>query len=79
MLSPRDLEQVVRLDNALEAQNKIEAIALEALRALEHSARQGHPDLAGQLRPEVAALTRSDLVGVRTEAAALLKHLPDSP
>jgi hypothetical protein len=79
MLSPRDLEQVVPLESTLEKQQKIEMIELEALRALDHSVRQGHPDLARQLRPAVVALTNSGLVSVRTEATALLKLLPDSP
>jgi hypothetical protein len=79
MLTRRDLEQVVPLESTLEKQHKIELIELEALRALGHSLRQGRPDLARPLRPEVVALTKSGLVSVRTEASALLKLLPASP
>src|SRR5207244_1868975 len=53
MLTPGDLEQVVSVESSLEKQNKLEAIELEALRALDHSVRQGRPDLARRLRPAV--------------------------
>jgi hypothetical protein len=79
MLSTRDLQKVVRLDNAAETQNKIEAIELLAIQSLQTAAQQGHPELARELRPEVTALTASGLVKVRTEAAALLKLLPENP
>ncbi|HEX8203389.1 MAG TPA: HEAT repeat domain-containing protein [Isosphaeraceae bacterium] len=78
MLTPGELEQVVPLESTLEKQHAVEQIQLEALRALDYSARHGRPDLARRLRTEVVALTKSGLVGVRTEAAAVLKLLPES-
>ena len=79
MLTTRDLEEVASPAVAREAPNRIEVIELEALRALQHAARAGHPDLARQLLPEATALTRSGLVSVRTEAAALVQLLQAAP
>jgi HEAT repeat protein len=78
MLTPADLEKVITIESESEKRNKIEAIEIEALLALETSVRQGHPALAEPLRPEVERLTRSGLVGVRNNAQAVLKTLPAS-
>ena len=77
-LSPGDLARVITLANPDESRRQIETILLAALQALQTSVRDGRPTLAQVLRPQVDALTRSDLVGVRTEAAALLKLLQGS-
>ncbi|MGC8641795.1 MAG: HEAT repeat domain-containing protein [Isosphaeraceae bacterium] len=76
MLSTSQLESVVDLPTKAGQQNKIEAIELEALQAVRSSLSSGSSDLAHSLRPEVEALTRSGLVGVRTRAQELLQKLP---
>ena len=73
MLSTTDLAKALTLDSDLEKQNKIEAIQLEALQALQTSIARGRPDLAESLRPEIDNLTRSGLVSVRSQALALLQ------
>jgi len=79
MLSPRDLQNAVPRALAPDAQNeartKLESIELEALKALEVSVRQGHPQLAREVRPAVVEQSRSGLVSVRNEANAVLKSL----
>ena len=80
MLSTADLDQVIDLRATTEKQNKIEAIELEALQALQTSvASASSPELAQSLRPEIEGLTRSGLVSVRSQAQAVLKNLPASP
>jgi HEAT repeats len=73
MLSPTDLGKVLTLGSELEEQNKIEAIELESLQALQASLGRGRPGLAESLRPEVEALTRSGLASVRSQALALIR------
>lgn len=75
MLSPRDLETAVRAENADETQHRVESIHLEALAALESAARSGHPTIARDLLPEVEALQKSPLAGVRVQAQSLGKIL----
>jgi hypothetical protein len=79
MLSPTDLAKVVLLPTRSERDTKIEAIELEALQALLTAVERGQPNLADALRPQVSALTRSGLVGVRNRAQELLKRIPASP
>jgi HEAT repeat protein len=76
MLSTRDLDQALTVENAAEKRNQIEAIEKVALKSLQHAIRAGHTGLAQALRPELTALTKSGLVSVRLEAEALLKELP---
>jgi HEAT repeat protein len=73
MLSTPDLGKILTLDSDLEKQNKIEAIELEALQALQTSFDRGRPDLAESLVPEITVLTRSGLVSVRSQAQSLLR------
>jgi HEAT repeat protein len=73
MLSTTDLDKVLTLDSDLEKQNKIEAIELESLQALQASLKQGRSGLAESLRPQIDALTRSGLASVRSQALALLR------
>jgi HEAT repeat protein len=73
MLSTADLDKVVELESETEKQNKIEAIQLEALEALRTSLRNHSPQLVQSLRPEVEKLTKSGLVGVRSQAIELLR------
>ncbi len=75
MLSTAELANVLAFPSDVEKQNKIEAIELEAIQALQASVDGGHPDLAASLRGEIDALTRSGLVTVRSHAAALLRSL----
>ena len=73
MLSTADLAKVLTFPSDVEKQNKIEAIELEAIQALQTAVDGGHPGLAGSLRGEIDALTHSGLVTVRSHAAALLR------
>jgi hypothetical protein len=72
MLSSTDLNKVVTLESPSEKHNKVEAIELEALQALEYSADRKNPGLAESLRPEISTLSKSGLVSVRNKALALL-------
>lgn len=76
MLSPKDLDNVIRLDNPAEKRSTIDSIQLGALKALEESLRRRRPDLAERLKPEVEGLSHSGSVAIRTAAAAVLKSLP---
>ncbi len=73
MLSTADLDKVVEIESPTEKQNKIEAIQLEALKALQTALRNNSPQLARSLRPEVEKLTKSGLVSVRSQALEVLR------
>jgi hypothetical protein len=75
MLSSTDLNKIITMESATEKHSKIESIELEALQALQSSLdrRPSEPALAVSLRPEIVALSKSGLVGVRNRAMALLK------
>jgi hypothetical protein len=77
MLSTADLSRAVELPNETEKHNKIEAIELEALAALQTSLDRKQADLARALRPEITALSKSGLVSVRNQAQAVLRAQPD--
>jgi hypothetical protein len=79
MLSTVDLTEMVRTENEAETQHRVESIQLEALAALQEAAKAGHPERAHAVRREVVALRESPLAGVRMQAEALLKILPNSP
>lgn len=79
MLSTDQLTSVVDLPSKTEQQNKIEAIEMEALQAVQSSLSSGSVELARSLRPEVEALTRSGLVSIRTQAQEVLQKLPTGP
>lgn len=81
MLSPAGLNKAITVESESEKHNKIEAIELEALTALQTSIDHGHPELAQALKPDVSELTRSGLVSVRNKALALLRSeaLHDHP
>ena len=79
MLSTRDLQQVIELPSTTEKQNKIEAIELEALQALESSLADDSGALARSLRPEIEDLTQSGLVSIRSQAQAVLQKLQSTP
>ena len=76
MLRPADLDKVLTVEDPAEKRAKIEGIELEALNALNVAARHGKSGLSGSARPEIDALTRSDLAGVKASALELLKNLP---
>jgi HEAT repeat protein len=76
MLSTKDLDQVIRLDNPAEKRATIDSIQVGALHSLEESIRHHRPELAERLRPEVEALSRSGTASIRTAAGAVLKSLP---
>jgi hypothetical protein len=76
MLTTADLNRTIELATESEKHNKIEAIELEALHALQTSLDRKRPDLARSLRPEIVALSQSGLVSVRNQAQALLRAQP---
>ncbi len=78
MLSTSDLDKVIEMESTTEKQNKIEAIQVEAIEALRSSLRNGTPQLAKSLRPELERLTRSGLVSVRSQALETLRALGDA-
>jgi HEAT repeats len=78
MLSTSDLDKVIDIESATEKQNKIEAIQLEAIEAIRSSLRNGAPQLAKSLRPELEKLTKSGLVSVRSQAIETLRSLGDA-
>jgi HEAT repeat protein len=73
MLTTSDLDRVLDMSSPTEKQNKIEAVELEALQALQSSLSSGSDELARSLRPEVEALTHSGLISVRSQAQAILQ------
>jgi hypothetical protein len=73
MLSTADLDKVLEFPTQLEKQNKIEAIELEALQALQTALSRGRPALGQSLRPEIEGLSHSGLASVRSQAQALLR------
>ncbi len=75
MLSTADLDRVIDIPSTTEKQNKIEAIELEALQALQSSLSTGSSELTRSLRPEIEGLTQSGLVSIRSQAQAVLKQL----
>jgi len=76
MLRTDDLNKVIDIASPSEKHNKVEAIQLEALQALEYAADHKVPALTQALRPEIEALTKSGLASIRTRALAVLKSLP---
>ncbi len=75
MLSSSDLDHLIELAGVTEKQNKIEAIELEALEAVDYSLSSGKLELARALRSQIESLTRSGLVGVRNQAQAVLQKI----
>jgi len=75
MLSTADLDRVIDISSTTEKQNKIEAIELEALQALQSSLSTGFPELVQSLRSEIEGLTQSGLVSIRNQAQSVLKQL----
>jgi HEAT repeat protein len=79
MLSTSDLNKVIDLQSTSEKQNKIESIELEAIEALRTSLTSGSPELAKSVETEIAALTKSGLVSVRSQALQVLQNLQNKP
>ena len=59
MLSTADLTELLRAPTETETQNRVEALQLEALAALEEGVEAGHLALIDPLRPALEALGRS--------------------
>jgi hypothetical protein len=76
MLSTKALDRVIEARTKTERENKIEAIELEALQAVQSSLSAGPTELTRSIRTEVEDLTRSGLVSVRNLAQAVLQELP---
>jgi hypothetical protein len=79
MLSPSGLSKVIDLTSETEKQNKIEGLELEALGALRTSVSGGSSALAKALSNQIAELTKSGLVSVRSQAQELLQSLQGLP
>ena len=79
MLSSADLAKVIDIPSDTEKQNKIEAIELEAMTALRTSISNGSPELTRSLVAPITELSRSGLVGVRSQALELLQSLQSKP
>lgn len=77
MLSDKDLGTLLASLPDSERPNRIEQIELGALQALEGAVAAGKLELPKALRGEVETLSRSGLVGVRSQARELLKSLPE--
>jgi hypothetical protein len=75
MLTTANLDRVIEIPSATEKQNKIEAIELEALQALQSSLSTGSSELPRSLRSEIQGLTQSGLASIRNQAQAVLKQL----
>jgi hypothetical protein len=75
MLTPEELERTVVSESPDEKRSRIEALELEALQALLTSTKAGHSALAETLKPQLMTLSKSGLVGVRTNASEVLKIL----
>lgn len=73
------LASVPDLESESARQNKIEAIELEALQALQSSTKLGKPEMARSLNAEIQALSTSGLVSVRNLAVAVLQDLQTKP
>lgn len=74
MLSSSDLNKIITLESPSEKHNKVEAIELEAIQALQTSVdrRPPAPALALSVVEEISKLSKSGLVSVRNRAQALL-------
>jgi hypothetical protein len=79
MLTTADLDRVIELPSPSEKENKIEAVELEALQALQASIGASDGELVRSLRSEIEALTRSGLVSVRNQAQAVLQKIQAGP
>jgi HEAT repeats len=79
MLSPADLARAIDIPSDTEKQNKIEAIELEAMAALRTSISSGSLELTRSLLAPITELSRSGLVGVRSQALELLQSLQNKP
>jgi hypothetical protein len=79
MLSTTDLTKVIDLPSATEKQNKIEAIELEAMAAVQSSISSGSVELARSLENEITDLSKSGLISVRSQALELLQSLQKKP
>jgi HEAT repeats len=75
MLSAADLDKAIEIPSATEKQNKIETIQVGAIEALRAAIRNGSPQPATSLRPELEKLTKSGLVRVRSQALETLRAL----
>jgi hypothetical protein len=79
MLSDSGLDRVVDLPSKAEKENKIEAIQHEALEAINASVSAGAASFGRGFTPELEALTRSGLAGVRSLAREILQKLQSAP
>ncbi len=79
MLSTADLAKVIDLPSATEKQNKIEAIELEAMGAIQASISGGSLELARSLEKQITDLSKSGLISVRNQALELLQSLQKTP
>lgn len=79
MLSTSSLDRLIDMPTSTEKENKIEAIQHEALEAVDASVSAGATGFAKGFTPELEALTRSGLAGVRSQAKEILQKLQSTP
>lgn len=73
LLDAKTLESTIRLENATEKQNRIEAFQLQALKSLHAAVDKKLTNLVKLTSLEVESLTKSPFVSVSVEAKSLLE------
>lgn len=79
LLDAKALEANIKLENATEKQNRIEAFQLQALRSLHAAVDKQLTGLARLTTLEVESLTKSPFVSVSVEAKSLLEAIGKLP
>jgi hypothetical protein len=73
LLDAKTLESTIRLENATEKQNRIEAFQLQALKSLHAAVDKKQTNLVKLTSLEVESLAKSPFVSVSVEAKSLLE------
>ncbi|MFM7130166.1 MAG: HEAT repeat domain-containing protein [bacterium] len=79
LLDAKTLEANIKLENATEKQNRIEAFQLQALKSLHAAVDKKLTTLATLTSLEVESLTKSPFVSVSVEAKSLLEAIGKAP
>lgn len=79
LLTESTLQETIRLENANEKLNRIEAFQTQALKSLQKSVESGKTSLAERARPELEKLATSRFNGVQVEAKSLVESLARKP
>lgn len=75
LLTESTLQETIRLENANEKLNRIEAFQTQALKSLQKAFESGKSSLAERARPELEKLVSSRFNGVQVEAKSLLENI----